>query len=122
MKQKVSQKAGVVDLIYAHLVTAFRNVGGNWDKNIPCPPLEASFEVVEPIETCHPCCGLGLEKINGYNCLPVGRYKVITWEDDRGSHKLYLEDLQSGDPVWCFYGVDDRGLVMDWRGMKPVVQ
>lgn len=108
-----------VGMINSYLVEAFGDLRGDERNNVPCPPPGVLFEVLEPIETCHPCCGLGLEKINRHNCLPEGQYKVVSWENDRGSHKLYLED-QSGERVWCFYGSDMDGSCMDWRVVKKV--
>lgn len=116
MKQTVPLKMkDVTRLIFRHLADTFGDVGGSWDREIPAPPVGVPFDVTEPIQTCHQVCGLGLNPTNG-NSLPVGRYQVVTWEDDRGSHKLYLQDIRNGNRAWCFYGGQDT--CMDWRGVQ----
>jgi hypothetical protein len=129
MKQKIDAKDSGVVLLY--IVDQFRTFGGDCGKELefPAPPRGYEFEVVEPIETCHPVCGLGLEKINGCNCLPVGRYMVMECEcDPRYARKLHLErnigeDLERnvGERVWCYYG-NDKNQTMDWRGIKSVAR
>ncbi|MFA6503856.1 MAG: hypothetical protein WCT54_02820 [Patescibacteria group bacterium] len=110
------------DEVFVHLYKEFDEVmpGGFPGNHLATPPYHSTFGVIEPIQTGHPCCGLGLERVARANCLPVGRYRVEGWEDDRGNFKLRLTNMANDEKVWCFFGDIDGRCSMDWRGIKAM--
>jgi len=74
------------------------------------PPLNKWFEVIEPLETCHPTTGL--------NPLPVGRYRIVQVSEGVASHFAQLEDF-NGENIFTMIAIGYTGASMiDWRGVR----
>ncbi len=116
----VQEVARVLQAEFRHLGHEFW--GGCHACHIPAPVEGVSFRVHEPIETCHPTSGEGLEEPG--NCLPAGDY-TLEWVEPKKpgtlsrSHWLKLRRFGTGQFVRLCYGYSSRDC-MDWRGITSI--
>ena len=103
-----------------YLMSEFGNMQ-TFDGCVMMPPRKAIIKVEEPLQTCHPSSGSGLDESN---CIPPGIYEVGEMSAGMTSHWGNLSQTLWGghDVRFCAGYCDISGNnTIDWRGAKNFI-
>ncbi len=91
-----------------------------FDDCVLMPPRGMVIKIEEPLQTCHPSSGDGLDQDN---CIPPGIYEMGEMSGGHTSHWGYLKGLHGSHDVrfcagYCENYPQFPGSMIDWRGAK----